>query len=421
MKRDAEASAAQLRSILETVPDAMITIDEHGAIELFSSAAERLFYYAADEVAGRNVAMLMTNGDATAHDGYLGRYRESGQRHIIGASRRLIGKRKDGSVFPLELFVGEAAMGGRRIFTAFLRDLSAREETEARMNDLQAELIQISRVSAVGTMATALAHELNQPLTAVANYVQASAALIAEGTEGAVGLLHEALEEAGREVMRAAMTALSKNGADAKAAATVQTDAGYNGMLHTTCVATMLDGGHATNALPQRAGAIVNRLREFVAGGELDRTIVSLRDLALQTCALGSVGARLHSITCLVAIPPDIGAVLIDRVHVQQVLLNLIRNAMDAIGENGGIVIDACAELGMIRITVQGTGSGVVAGHEEKVFEPFVSSKAAGMGLGLTISRTIVEAHGGRLWCEAVPGGGAAFHFTLPRAEVDDD
>ncbi|MDP9056657.1 MAG: PAS domain S-box protein [Pseudomonadota bacterium] len=371
MERDVEASAAQLRSILETVPDAMITIDEDGSIELFSAAAERLFYYSADEVAGRNVAMLMTKGDAAAHDGYLGQYGMTGQRHIIGASRRLIGKRKDGSVFPLELFVGEATTGGRRVFTGFLRDLSAREQTEARMRDLQAELIQISRVSAVGTMATALAHELNQPLTAVANYVQTSAALIAAGTEGAIDLVHEALEEAGREVMR--------------------------------------------------AGAIVNRLREFVAGGELDRTIVSLRDLALQTCALGSVGARLHGITCSVEIPPDIGTVLVDRVHVQQVLLNLIRNAMDAIGENGQIVITARTEPGMIRITVEDTGYGVVVGHEEELFEPFVSSKASGMGLGLTISRTIVEAHGGQIWCEALPSGGAAFHFTLPRAEVDDD
>ncbi len=370
-KLEAEASAAQLRSILETVPDAMITICEHGSIELFSAAAERMFFYRAEEVVGRNVAMLMTEFDASAHDDYIARYRRTGQRRIIGASRRVIGKRKDGSIFPLEIFVGEAATAGMRVFTGFLRDLTAREESEARMLDLQADLMQISRVSAVGTMASALAHELNQPLTVVANYVQTSAALIAEGGEGTLGMVREALEEAGREVLR--------------------------------------------------AGTIVNRLREFVAGGELDRTIVSPRELALQTCALGVVGGRLRGITCDVVIAPTIDAVLVDRVHIQQVLLNLIRNAMEAIGENGSIIIAARADTGMIRVTVEDTGSGIVAGEEEELFELFVSRKASGMGLGLAICRTIVEAHGGRLWCEAVPTGGAAFHFTLPVAEVDDD
>lgn len=368
---DAEANEAQLRSILETVPDAMITIDERGCIELFSSAAERLFAYPAAEVVGRNVAMLMTPTDAGVHDDRLDRYRATGQRHVIGASRRVMGRRKDGSVIPLELFVGEAVAGGRRMFTGFLRDLSAREDVEARMHELQAELIRISRVSAVGTMATALAHELNQPLTAVANYVQTAAALVAEGGDGVLDILREALDEAGREVLR--------------------------------------------------AGAIVNRLREFVAGGELDRVIVSPRELALETCVLGAVGGRLRGITCDVAISTGIGPVLVDRVHIQQVLLNLIRNAMEAIGQNGAITITARADRGMICITVEDTGSGIVAGQEEALFHPFVSSKASGMGLGLAICRTIVEAHSGRLWCEAAPTGGARFHFTLPIAEVDHD
>ncbi len=369
--QEVDASAAQLRSILETVPDAMIAIDEQGVIELFSAAAERLFDHAARDVVGLNVAMLMTEIDARAHDDHIARYRSTGQKRIIGASRRVMGKRRDGSTFPLEIFVGEATTGGRRIFTGFIRDLTAREQGEARMLELQAELLQVSRISAVGTMATALAHDLNQPLTVVANYVQTSAALIADGGEGVLDLVREALDAAGREVLR--------------------------------------------------AGAIVNRLREFVAGGGLQRTIVSPRELAFETCALGGVGGGLRGITCDVVISPDIGAVLVDRVHIQQVLVNLIRNSMEAIGKNGAIVINAHAELGMIRVTVEDTGSGIVAGQEEKLFELFVSTKAVGMGLGLAICRTIIEAHGGRLWCEAVPAGGAVFHFTLPIAELGDD
>ena len=371
LENDTQAGAAQLRSILETVPDAIIAIDEQGVIELFSAAAERLFSFAAQEVVGRNVAVLMTQMDADVHDRHIARYLQTGQPRIIGASRRVIGKRRDGSLFPLEIFVGEAAAAGRRIFTGFLRDLTAREDSEARMLDLQAELLQFSRISAVGTMATALAHELNQPLTVVANYVQTSAALIAGGGEGTLELVREALEEAGREVLR--------------------------------------------------AGQIVNRLRAFVTGGELHRTNVSLRELALQTSALGAVGGKARGIDCDVQIAPDLAAVLVDRVHIQQVFINLIRNAMEAIGEDGRIVITAQADGGMVRVTVEDSGSGIVAGQEEALFELFVTSKSAGMGMGLAICRAIIEAHAGRLWCETAAAGGAAFHFTLPVAVLGDD
>jgi two-component system sensor kinase FixL len=369
--RSREAAEAYLHSILNTVPDAMITIDDRGVILSFSAAAEQLFGYAAAEVVGRNVSMLMPEPDSSRHDTYLARYRATEERRIIGNMRRVLGRRKDGSVFPHELYVGEASGGGRRIFTGFLRDLTAREEADARLTELQAELIHISRVSAVGTMATALAHELNQPLTAIANYVQTSAAVVAREGEQALTMVHEALEEAGREAIR--------------------------------------------------AGAIVQRLRDFVARGELERIVITPRDLALQARELGAAGAAAGGISCEVEVAQELEPVLVDRVQIQQVLLNLIRNAMEAMGEMGSIAIGANREGTMMRFSVIDTGPGIPPGKEEDLFEPFVSGKASGMGMGLAICRTIIEAHGGRMWCESVPEGGAAFHFTVPVAEVDHD
>ena len=365
-----EASEAQLRSILDTVPDAMITIDEQGIIESFSAAAERLFGYSADEVCGRNVSMLMPEPHRTGHDGYLAHYRATGVRRVMGAGRRVPGLRKDGSVFPHELFVGEALGGGRRVFTGFVRDLTEREKADSRFQELQHELIHVSRVSAIGAMATALAHELNQPLTVIANSAQSSAALLTADDDRAMDLVREALVETGREALR--------------------------------------------------AGEIIQRLREFIARGELDRSIMSPYDLVTQASTLGSVGIKCNDITCTVAVPPDLRPILVDRVHIQQVLLNLIRNAFEALEYSGVVVIAADVYGSMLRISVTDNGPGIRPGREEALFEPFVSSKAKGMGLGLAICRTIIQAHGGRLWCENAPNGGAAFHFTVPFAETDD-
>src|SRR3569833_1993153 len=161
---------AHLQSILDTVPDAMIVIDEHGLIQSFSSAAERLFGWTAGEVHGQNIKMLMPQPYAAQHDGYLTRYRDSGERRIIGIGRVVVGRRKDGSDFPMELAVGEMRSSDRRYFTGFVRDLTERQQTENRLQDLQGELVHIGRLSALGEKSSAQARELNQPLSAVGNY-----------------------------------------------------------------------------------------------------------------------------------------------------------------------------------------------------------------------------------------------------------
>ena len=181
--RAALAREAHVQSILDTVPDAMVVIDIRGMMQSFSAAATRLFGYHPDEVIGKNVSMLMPSPYREQHDGYLERYLRTGERRIIGIGRVVVGERKDGSTFPMELSVGEMKSRKDRFFTGFIRDLSERQKTESRLQELQSELVHISRLTAMGEMASTLAHELNQPLSAISNYLKGSRRLIEAQTE----------------------------------------------------------------------------------------------------------------------------------------------------------------------------------------------------------------------------------------------
>lgn len=362
-----ETSEAFLRSVFDTVPEAVITIDDHGLILTFNKIAEEMFGYRAGEVVGRNVDLLMDPSLEFAHDSHLAHYRNSRSSPVMGKTRRVLGRRKDGTLFPHALYVGQAKCSGRRVFTGFMRDLTAQEEAEAHLHELQSELIRMSRVSAAGTLAAALAHELNQPLAAIANYVQSC---VASG-QHLPQAMQEALAEAGQEALR--------------------------------------------------AGEIVHRLREFVSKGALDKTFVSPRRLAEVARDLGAIGAKSRSIRCEILMRDDLPSVLVDQVQIQQVLLNLIRNAFDAIRHFGRITIAATEMDGMVRFCVADDGPGIDPALEHSVFEAFISSKSDGMGMGLAICRTIVEAHGGQMWQQSPLGGGAAFYFTLPIAEAGDE
>jgi two-component system sensor kinase FixL len=370
----ADAREAHLNSILDTVPDAMIVIDSKGLMQSFSTTAERLFGYKAAEVHGKNVSMLMPTPYREAHDGYLERYMRTGERRIIGIGRVVVGERKDGTTFPMELAVGEMISGRERYFTGFVRDLTERQQTDARLQELQTELVHISRLSAMGEMASTLAHELNQPLTAIANYMKGSSRIIDELQFERSALLKSALDKSAEQAIR--------------------------------------------------AGQIIRRLRDFVARGESEKGVESLSKVIEEASALALVGARETGVRVRMQLSSRLDLVVVDKIQIQQVLLNLIRNAIDAMTNSQKKELLISKELlgdGMILVSISDTGAGIQPEVREQLFQPFVTTKPQGMGVGLSISRTIVDSHGGRLWADDNPQGGAIFRFTLPGTDATRD
>lgn len=355
---------AQLRSIYDTAPDALVAIDVDGAIRSYSAAAERMFGWSEAEALGRDIGMLMPEPYRSAHAGYVTRYLTTGEKRIIGIGRVVLGERKDGSTFPMELAVGEVRSDRGRLFTGFVRDLSERQAREARLQELQAELVHMSRVTAMGEMASALAHEINQPLSASANYLSGARRLMAQGEHADARIL-DALDKANEQMLR--------------------------------------------------AGEVIKRLRDFLARGESERSEHSLPKLVREACALALVGAKEHGVRVRYAFDPDADKVLVDRVPIQQVVINLVRNAMDAMEttQRKDLTVSIKRERDTALVGVADTGPGVSPEAMERLFQPFMTTKANGMGVGLSISRTIIEAHGGRLWTEPNPGGGAQFLFNV--------
>ena len=294
--------------------------------------------------------MLMPSPYRDNHDGYIGRYLRTGERRIIGIGRVVVGERKDGSTFPMELAVGEMHVRNERLFSGFIRDLTERQETEARLQELQAELVHMSRLTAMGEMASALAHELNQPLSAIANYMKGSRRLLQDSSETHAAVLRDAMDKAADQALR--------------------------------------------------AGQIIRRLRDFVARGESERRVEDVKKLIEEASALALVGAKDRGIRVQFQFDTDINFVLADKVQIQQVLLNLIRNAMEAM-ENSEKreleIVTAPASANLVEISVADSGAGIAQEIYAQLFQPFVSTKPQGMGVGLSISRTIVESHGGSI------------------------
>lgn len=360
---------AELRALFDAAVEGIIIADERGQIEEFNKAAERLFGYSASEVLGRPLNMLMPEPDRSAHDGYMRHYLDTGEARIIGIGREVLGQRADGSTFPLALSVGEIE-GTRRRFIGLIRDLSAQRAAEEEAVRLQNRLAHVGRFSLMGEMAAGLAHELNQPLSAIVNYSQAGRRL-AERPEPDVPSLVGCYEKIAEQAMR--------------------------------------------------AGHIIDKLRDFLRKDDVTKTQLDLNEVVRATLNLIEADARAEGIPIQMELAEELAPINGDSVQLQQVLLNLTRNAVDAMrdspNKDEGIVIRTArhGDDG-VQVSVLDHGPGVSPQIAKSIFLPFVTTKRDGLGVGLAISRTIIGAHEGELFCRRNPMGGAIFGFNLPAA-----
>ncbi|RYD77183.1 MAG: PAS domain S-box protein, partial [Verrucomicrobiaceae bacterium] len=360
--------STELSTLLETALDAVVVIEANGTMRGFNPAAERLFGYAPEDTIGQNVSILMPEPYRQKHDGYLSHYLTTGERRIIGTDRVVVGARKDGTTFPMKLAVGEMVMNGKQYFTGFIRDLTAMENTLTRLQETQNEVARLARYNELGEMASTLAHELNQPLATIANYVQGSRRLLGDPTDPKLLMLKEALQEAANQALR--------------------------------------------------AGDIIRHLREFVTRGETEKQPSDLQTLVEEAGALALGGAKEKGIKTFFELT-ETPAVLVNRIQIQQVLVNLIRNAIDAMSESKSKLLRLRTGSTGNRVfaEVSDTGSGIPPEVLERLYQPFVTGKRGGMGIGLSISKRIVEAHGGTIVAHALPAGGTVFRIELPTLE----
>ena len=356
---------ARLRSILDTVPDAIITIDEEGRVESFSPAAARLFGYEEREVIGKNVKMLMPSPYREQHDGYLAAYRKTGIKRIIGVGRIVVGLRRDGSTFPMELAVGEVANAGRRLFTGFVRDLTERQGAERRLQELQLELMHVTRLSAMGQMSSAIAHELNQPLTAGANYISAARRFL-QRPDGTVQA-QDAMEQAAKQLLR--------------------------------------------------AGATIKNLRDFIEKREGQRLPENLNKIIEQGIALAFVGMAHLNVKVRLQLDASLPTIFVDKIQIQQILINLIRNAIEAMQETESrelSITTSRLDGRFVSVAVRDSGPGLPGEIRKKLFQPFVTTKESGMGVGLMICQSIIQLHGGSIEVSPEAEPGTTFTFRLP-------
>jgi two-component system sensor kinase FixL len=373
MKPDSTLSSGSLpheevQALLDAAVDGVVLIDHRGRVQVFNASAERLFGYSAQEVLGRNISILMTEPDRSAHDEYLARYTSTRVPHIIGKGREVEARRKDGSVFPAFLSVGSVPGAEPPRFAGFIQDISVRRQTEEKTHRLQERLMHVSRLTTVGEMADGIAHELNQPLTAVANYAQACDRLL--------GRPDPDIEESPGALKQIAAQAV-------------------------------------------RAGDIIRRLRGLTRNDVMKREPTDINVLIGELTDLVQTDAKAHDVQYRLELTADLPQVDVDRAQVQQVILNLVRNALEALADAPGgrrevAARTALAHDGGVEISICDNGPGVSPAIAVRLFDPFCTSKAAGTGLGLAISRTIIGSHCGTLDYHPSAPTGACFVVRIP-------
>jgi len=361
----------EYETLLNTLVDGVIIIDASGIMRLFNPACENIFGYSLEDVLGKNVTMLMPEPYHSEHDGYLARYSTTGQKRIIGIGREVEGRRKDGSTFPMDLSVGEINMREGAVFVGVIRDLTARNKQQQEFDQLKEQHNHLSRVSAMNQMGSAIAHEINQPMTASLNYIETAKMLIGQGRD-----------------------------------------------LDIEKLSTVLDDAIAQT---ERATDIVARMRRFIRGGDMKRSANKVKDIVDASMKLVFLGMNTDEINVSFNISASLPPVLVDSVQIQQVIINIVKNACEAMMDSPEKTLNISAGLSecgdFVEIAISDTGLGLEPDDIKSLFVPFASAKQTGLGVGLSISQSIINHHSGQLWAHVNEPVGSVFHFTLPIAK----
>ncbi len=380
-------SETRAQAILATTVDAVVVIDHRGTVETLNPAAERMFGYAADEVVGQNVKILMPDPYSREHDGYLANYLRTGQKKIIGIGREVVGRRKDGTVFPMDLAVSEARVGEHRAFVGIVRDITERKQAEEALREshrqletalaaLQAkgeevkvmsqQLWQAAKLAAVGELAASIAHELNNPLATVSLRVESL-------------LVQTAADDPRRRLVEV-----------------------------------------VEQEVDRMAGLVANLL-QFSRRGQQRASSVDVGEDLLKTLELVHHHFRSRHIRVVQELAPDVPVIQADRQLLRQVFLNLLTNAGDAMPEGGTLTLRVAPGSlvdGRPAVVIEfaDTGLGISPEHLSKVMEPFFTTKeeGKGTGLGLAICRRAVHEHGGTIHITSEVGKGTTVRIALP-------
>ncbi|NNE57914.1 MAG: PAS domain S-box protein [Hellea sp.] len=359
----------EFSDVLNTLVDGAIIIDAKANVAFFNNASSTIFGYLPEEILGQNVKMLMPEPFHSKHDSYIQNYQNTEVRKIIGIGREVAGLRKDGSTFPMDLAISETHVNEKLFYIGIIRDLTDRNAQKRKFDQLQEQHFHLSRVAAMNEMGTAIAHELNQPLAASVNYIETTRALLSHEINSTENL-DEILIKATDQI--------------------------------------------------KRASEIIARMRNFIERGEIEKTPIKLYDILDSSLRLASPAFKHLNVEIFIDIPKRPLLALGNDIQIQQVLVNLIRNAFEAMEDseyrNLEIVIEPVKQK-MIQILIKDSGKGLTSREMDNLFTPFSSSKSGGLGVGLSISRSIISNHGGQMWAEPNKNTGSIFGFTLPLAD----
>ena len=355
-------------ALMDAAVDAIIVIDGEGAIQRFNRAAENVFGYRETEITGRSVNLLIPEPHRSKHDKYMRRYAETGEATIIGKGREETGLRKNGETFPIFLSVGEIRQTDGNLYLGIIRDLSEVRETQEKVHQLEEQLLHADRLVILGELTAGIAHEINQPLTAISAYADAGRKIVDRGAESAHQDINSIYERIGEQ--------------------------------------------------SRRAAEVVQRLRKLVRSGTVSKARHDINQIIRYTLLLFEYEVKRTNIELHFYPLESLQALYVDEIHIQQVMVNLVKNSLDAISQDGRkdgrIEIRIRNEASDVLISVTDDGPGVPEHDRKHLFESFFTTKPKGVGLGLSICNSIAGAHGGNLRYSQPAEGGSCFTLSLP-------